>query len=294
LRESERLQTLAEAEARVSEKKRHAMEQEAEGRSALEAATGLAEAKVITAKAGAKKIDATAVREMGLAEAEVINAKGSVTAEVTEKQAQAEAEGHKDKEMASAAGIEARGVAEAKGIEEKARAMKLLHEAGQQHEEFRLKLAKDREVELAAIRIQKDVAEAHSRIVGEALKNANIDIVGGENDFFEKIVRAVGTGKSVDRLVSSSATLADIKQTLFNGDPERFRAQLRQWVADFGVGSEDLKNLTVAALLAKFLASTKDMSLQTLLKSAQAIAKAQGVSEELAVTAISSARPVKA
>ena len=294
LRESERLQTLAEAEARVSEKKRHAMEQEAEGRSALEAATGLAEAKVITAKAGAKKIDATAVREMGLAEAEVINAKGSVTAEVTEKQAQAEAEGHKDKEMASAAGIEARGVAEAKGIEEKARAMKLLHEAGQQHEEFRLKLAKDREVELAAIRIQKDVAEAHSRIVGEALKNANIDIVGGENDFFEKIVRAVGTGKAVDRLVSSSATLADIKETFFNGDPDRFRAQLRQWVTDFGVSSEDLKNLTVAALLAKFLASTKDMSLQTLLKSAQAIAKAQGVSEELAVTAISSARPVKA
>ena len=41
--------------------------------------------------------------------------------------------------------------------------------AGQQHEEFRLRLAKEREVELAAIRVQKDVAEAHSRIVGEAL-----------------------------------------------------------------------------------------------------------------------------
>jgi flotillin len=286
LRDAERMQTLAEAEARVSEKRRHAMEQEAEGRAAQEAAAGLAEAKVITAKAGAKKIDATAVREMGLAEAEVINAKGNVTAEVTEKQAQAEAEGHKDKEMASAAGIEARGVAEAKGIEEKARAMKLLHEAGRQHEEFRLKLAKEREVELAAIRVQKDVAEAHSRIVGEALKHANIDIVGGENDFFEKVVRAVGTGKAVDRLVSNSATLADIKQTFFNGDREHFKTQLRQWVEDFGIGSEDLKNLTVAALLAKLLTSTTDTSLQNLLRSAQAMARANGVSDTPVAAAI--------
>jgi flotillin len=293
LRDAERMQTLAEAEARVSEKKRHAMEQEAEGRAAQEAAAGLAEAKVITAKAGAKKVDATAIREMGLAEAEVINAKGNVTAEVTEKQAQAEAEGHKDKEMASASGIEARGIAEAKGIEEKARAMKLLHEAGQQHEEFRLKLAKDREVELAAIRTQKEIAEAHSKIVGEALKHANIDIVGGENDFFEKVVRAVGNGKAVDRLVSSSATLADIRQTFFNGDPEHFKAQLRQWVTDFGISSEDLKNLTVAALLAKFLTSTKDSSLRNLLKSAQAIARASGVSETPASTVIATTVPVK-
>jgi hypothetical protein len=54
--------------------------------------------------------------------------------------------------------------------------------------------------------------------VGEALKNAKIDIVGGENDFFEKIVRAVGNGKSVDRMVNNSETLSDIKNTFFNGD----------------------------------------------------------------------------
>jgi flotillin len=294
LRDAERLLTLAEAEARASEKKRHAMEQEAEGRAAQEAAAGLAEAKVITAKAGAKKIDATAVREMGLAEAEVINAKGNVTAEVTEKQAQAEAEGHKDKEMASAAGIEARGVAEAKGIEEKAKAMKLLHEAGRQHEEFRLQLAKERDVELAAIRVEKDVAEAHSRIVGEALKHANIDIVGGENDFFEKVVRAVGSGKAVDRLIANSATLSDIKETFFNGDPERFKAQLRQWVKDFGIGSEDLKNLTVAALLARLLASTKDASLRNLLKSAQAMARACGVADVPAAAALVTTPTVEA
>ncbi|HVR35519.1 MAG TPA: hypothetical protein VMS21_06665, partial [Methylomirabilota bacterium] len=286
MREAERLQTLADAEAKASERKRHAMEQGAEGVAAQEAAKGLAEAKVITAKAGAKKVDATAVREMGLAEAEVIKAKGGVQAEVTEQQAEAEAEGIKDKELAAAAGIEARGLAEAKGIEEKARAMKLLHQAGQQHEEFRLKLNKERDVELAEINVQRHIAEAHSGIVGEALKNSKIDIVGGENDFFEKIVRAVGHGKSVDRLVQSSGTLSDIKRTFFNGDPDHFKKQLRQWIKDFGIGTEDLKNLTVAALIAKLMASTKDSSLQALMKSAATLARDSGLSDTPAAAVI--------
>jgi flotillin len=293
LREAERLLTLADAEARASEKKRHAMEQEAEGIAAQSAAPGLAEAKVIIAKAGARKVDAEAVKELGLAEADVLNAKGTITADITEKQAQAEAEGIKDKELASAAGIEARGLAEAKGIEEKARAMKLLHEAGQQHEEFRLQLAKERDVELAAIDVQRDIAQAHSSLVGEALKHAQIDIVGGENDFFEKVVRAVGTGKSIDRLVSHSTTLADVKNTFFNGNPEHFKSQLRRWVQDFGIRSEDLKNLTVAALIARLLTSAKDPALRALLKSAQTLARESGLADNPATIALADTAPSK-
>ncbi len=282
VRDAERIQTIADAEAKASEKKRHAMEQEAEGLAAQEAAQGLAEAKVITAKATAKKADAEGIKAMGLAEADVIKAKGDVTAEVTETQAAAEAEGTKDKELATATGIEAKMLAEAKGIEEKAKAMKLLQATTQQHEEFRLKLAKERDVELAAINVERDIARAHSEVVGEALKNSKIDIVGGENDFFEKIVRAVGTGKSVDRLVANSGTLTDIKKTFFNGDPEYFKGQLRQWVSDFGIKTEDLKNLTVAALLGKLIASTEDNSALSLLKSAQTMAKESRLSDTLA------------
>ena len=275
--EAQRIQTLADAEAKASDKKRHAMEQEAEGTAAQEAAKGLAEAKIITAKAAAKKIDAGAMKEIGLAEAEVIKAKGASTAGVTEQQAEAEAEGVKDRELATAAGIEARGLAEAKAIEEKAKSMKLFQEASQQHEEFRLRLAKDRDIDLAAINVQRHIAEAHSNIVGEALKHSKIDIVGGENDFFQKIVGAVGRGKSVDRLLANSSTLSDVKNAFFNGDPEYFRTQLQKWVKDFNIGSEDLKNLTVAALLAKLIGSTKDGSLQNLLRSAQSMAWESGL-----------------
>lgn len=217
LREAERLETIADAEAKVAEKRRFAAEQEAEGLAAREAAPGLAEAKVIKAKADAKKTEAAAVHEFGRAEAEVEKLKGDAHADVTESQAQAEAEGLKDRELAAAAGIEARGAAEAKAIQQKAEAMKLLHDAGRGHEEYKLRLANERDVALASINVQKEIAEAHSAIVSEALKHAKIDIVGGENDFFEKIVRAVGQGKSVDRMVGSSQTLTDIKRTFFNG-----------------------------------------------------------------------------
>lgn len=293
LLEAEKIQTLADAGAKASEKKRHSMEQEAEGLSAQEAARGLAEAKVITAKADAKKADASANKDVGLAEADVIQAKGSVTANVTEIQAGAEAEGVKDKELAIAAGIEAKALAEAKGIEEKAKAMKLLHAASQQHEEFRLKLSKEKEVELAAIHVQRHIAEANSNIVGEALKNAHIDIVGGENDFFEKIVRAVGSGKSVDRLVDNSATLSDIKTTFFNGDADYFKDQMQKWIKDFGVKTEDLKNLTVAALLARFLASTEDSGIQNLIKSAQKLARENGIADVMAHTVIKPSNETK-
>ena len=281
-RDAERIQTMADAEAKASEKKRHAMEQEAEGLAAQEAAKGLAEAKVITAKAGAKKADAEAVKAMGLAEAEVEQVRGDAHAKVTQTQAEAEAEGTKDKELAVATGIQAKGLAEAKSIEEKAKAMKLLHEAGQQHEEFRLRLNKERDVELAAINVGRDIARSHSEVVGEALKHAKIDIVGGENDFFEKIVRAVGNGKSVDCMVNNSETLSDIKNTFFNGDPDHFKSQLAQWVKDFGIKTEDLKNLTIAGLLGKMIASSKDSGLQSLLKSAHAMAKESGLSDVMA------------
>lgn len=285
-RDAERLQVLADAEAKAAEKKRHALEQEALAIAAKEAAAGLAEAKVITAKAEAKKSEAVAIKEFGLAEAEVTKAKGDVHAEVTQSQAEAEAEGVKEREMAAAAGIEAKGLAEAKAIEEKAKAMKLLHESGQQHEEFRLRLAKERDVELASINIQRDIAQAHSTLVGEALKHANIDIVGGENDFFEKVVRAVGNGKSVDRLVNHSAALTDVKNTFFNGDGDYFKSQLKQWVDDFGISSEDVKNLSIAALLGKLIASTNDSTVKGVMRSALAMLRDKGLAEAPAASVV--------
>ena len=275
VRDAERMQTMADAEAKSADKRRHAAEQEAEGIAAREAAKGLAEARVTIAKAGAKKVDAAAIKEVGIAEADVQKAKGLVLAENTQSQAAAEA-----------AGIESRGTAEAKSIHQKADAMKVLHAAGQEHEEFKLRLAKDRDVELAAIHVQREVAQANAQVVSEALKTAKIDIVGGENDFFEKIVRSIGTGKSIDRAVQNSATLTDIKETFFNGDPERFKTQLRQWVKDFGIPTADLRNLTLAALLGKMAASADDAGLKSTIQSALSLVRERGLDDAKAETVL--------
>jgi flotillin len=159
--------------------------------------------------------------------------------------------------MGEAEVLRAKGEADAKAITQKAEAMKLFEEAGQGHEEFKLRLQKDLDVELAGIDVQRQIAAEQAKVVGEALRSANIDIVGGETQFFDRITNAITTGKVVDRMVDNSKTLDDVKETFFNGDPDYFKSQLATWVADFGVSSEDMKNLSVSALLGKLIGDAK-------------------------------------
>jgi len=153
--------------------------------------------------------------------------------------------------------LRAKGEADAKAIEQKAAAMKLFEEAGQEHEEFKLELDKQKAVELAEIDVQRQIAEQQAVVVGEALKSAKIDIVGGETQFFDRITNAITTGKVVDRTVGNSEVLDDVKETFFNGDPEYFKSQLSTWINDFGVSTEDVKNLSISALLSNLVGTAK-------------------------------------
>jgi flotillin len=276
---AEKIQITADAEAKASEKRNHAMQQEAEGTAAMEAAPGVAEANVVIAMAEAKKADAEAEQALGLAEATVTAKQGEATGIAKAAEGKGEGEAISAKGTAEGAAIEAVKLAEALGKTEMAKAIELFNKASQDHEEFRLQLAKDRDVDLAEIQITKDVAEAQARVVGEALKSANIDIVGGENDFFEKVVKSVIQGRSVDRLMNNSQTLTDVKNTFFNGDPAHFKGQLRTWIQDLGVSSEDVKNLTVATLLTKLMSKADDGGTRSLIRQAQKAAKDTGITD---------------
>jgi len=159
--------------------------------------------------------------------------------------------------------------AEANGIKQKALAMKDFDGPGKEHEEFKLRLLKDKDVELAEIAIQKDIAEAQASVVKEGLQSANIDIVGGESMFFENIVGSITKGKSIDRMVDNSKVLTDVKSTFFDGTPEYFQKQLKSFIAQFNMTSEDIKNLTVSALLGKLMAKADGSSMDTLQKISQ-------------------------
>ena len=220
----------AEAKKEASSKEAESRKIIAEAQAKEEAAIGLSEAEVMVAKAEAQEIQ-------GTKEAAVIERK----AEAMRKEGLAEAEVVREKALA-----------EAKGIEEKATAMKQLDGVGKEHEEFKLQLQKERDIELAHINIQKDIANAQSSVLAEALKSAKIDIVGGETMFFENIVRQVSNSKGFDHLINNSIHATDIKNSLLGPDSNGDLAEkVRQLADKYGISSNDIKNLTVSAALIK-------------------------------------------
>jgi uncharacterized membrane protein YqiK len=193
----------AEAQKEASTKQAEARKILADAKAREDATYGLAEAEVIKAKA-------EALEQEGIAEAIVIEKKAK--AEATGIEAKAEA---KRKEgLMEAEVTKEKALAEAAGIDEKAAAMKKLDGVGKEHEEFKLSLQKEKEVELAKVHIQKDIAEAQAHVLAEALKSADIDIVGGETMFFENIVKQISHAKGFDRLIDESENAKQIKQAI--------------------------------------------------------------------------------
>lgn len=255
----------ADAKKAASQKEAEARKINAEALAAEEATVGLAEADVMKAKAKAKEMEGTtqanvlkinaeaesqaiqmkaeAERIKGLAEAEVIREKGQIDATVTEQ-----------KGLAEAKIIEQKLSSEAKGIEAKANAMKLLDGVGKEHEEFKLKLDQQKEIKLAEIQAQLGIAESQAAVLASALKQAKIDIVGGETKFFDSIINAINKGKSIDRMIGNSENLQAIKGALLGNGDDNLISRVGSFVEHYGISSESVKNLTLSALLSKIYA----------------------------------------
>jgi len=211
-----------------------------------------AEEKVIEAQANQNAAEKNAEAKKTLAAASVKEhaVVGTAEAEVMEIRAVAvEKEG-----TAEAKVMELKYHAEADGIRDKAGAMKEFDAVGKDHEEFKIELNKEKDIELAEIGIRKDIAAEQAKIVGEALKSAKIDIVGGENTFFERLVNSITTGKSIDRAVENSEVLGDLREALLGPDAEAARRQIQEFVSRFGMSSEDIKNLSISGLMLKLIA----------------------------------------
>ena len=50
--------------------------------------------------------------------------------------------------------------------------------------------------------------------------------------------------------------LTDVKNTFFNGDNQYFTTQLQQFAGQFGISFEDVKDLSVAALIGRMITMT--------------------------------------
>ena len=176
------------------------------------------------------------------AKADAIEKQGFIEANIIEKKATA----NKQEGLAQAEVIKEKAYAEAAGITEKAEAMKKLNDAGKEHEEFRLTLAKEKEVELAQISIQKDIAQAQAQVLAEAFKTANIDIVGGDNSFFDNVVRQISAGKGIDKFIQHSENAQLVKDALLNNaDNENIIGKVMNMVEKYKISSVILSDGTI-------------------------------------------------
>lgn len=305
----------AEAQKEASTKQAEARKILADAKAREDATYGLAEAEVIKAKAEALELqgttEAVVIEKKAKAEAVGIEAKaeakkkeGLVEAEVTKEKALASATGEasiiEKTSLAEAKGIEAKAeakrkeglmeaevtkekaLAEATGIEEKATAMKKFDGVGKEHEEFKLALQKEKDVELAQINIQKDIADAQALVLSEALRNADIDIVGGETMFFDNIVKQISNAKGFDRLVNESENATQIKKALLgDGQSEGdLLERIRYYAKMTGISTEDVKNLSIAALILKMQGQVTSDEDKGFLSNLLSMAKSMGLSNK--------------
>jgi len=282
------IKTIKAAEAQKEAAKQKAEEINIEALAHKEASEKEAQARKILAEAQAKE-EAT----VGMSEAQVMHAKadanerqGVVEASIIEKKMKAEAAGMEAKAdakrkdgLAEAAVIKEKAMADAAGIEEKANAMKKLDGVGKEHEEFKLRLDKELQVDLAHINIQKDIADAQAQVIGDALKAAKIDIVGGETMFFDQIIGQITKAKGYDRLVENSSNIQDIKNAILGSDDVKgnLLEKVKEFADKYGVSSEDIKNLTIANLLMHLKERSHDSEEQTLFSNLFNLAKGLGL-----------------
>jgi len=264
---SREMLVLAEAEFEASEKQAQAKIRLAEGIQAEEAAIGLAEAKVLREQMAAK---ATGEEALGMAQAKVKQA----DAIAEEKQAMiavtvkiAEAEAIELRGKAEAESVRQHFQAEADGLKEKFAAMASMDEKTREHEEFRLKVDTAHNETLASIEASREVAALNAEVLGAAVKQAKIDIVGGDGEFFERYMRALSVGKSIDGTINKSEFLQTTLKEHISGK-ENLIADFKEVAAS--IGADDLQNLSVSAFLAQLMSkgNNKDKAkVEALLKS---------------------------
>ena len=193
MHKAKEITTLAEANLTASGMEAEAKKVLAEGIRAEEAASGLAAAEIMRAKGTA---EASATSEVGLAAADVLRAKGT-----------AEASAASEIGLAQAEVTKAQFQAEAKGLVDKFAAMDGMTEDTRAHEEFRMSLEIAFKEAIASIEAGKDIAKENAEVLAVALKEANIDIVGGEEHFFDNFAKSLSIGKAVDGLAGKSEVL---------------------------------------------------------------------------------------
>jgi uncharacterized membrane protein YqiK len=239
----------ADAELEASDKEAKSKMRLAEGTQAQSAAEGLAKARVQEAQALANEKQGMANVRVKEADAAAVEKQGTAEANVMKFKQLAEADGTRARVLAEAAGVQEKLLAEARGITEKAKAMAQLQGATKDHEEFRLRLEKEKQVELEGLHVRKDIAASQAQVLSSALSHAKINIVGGDGQFFDQFIKAVSLSHSFDGAVTQGDSVRHLLKPYLEGD-RSLPEDLKEILSKPGA-TQDAQNLAVAAFLSR-------------------------------------------
>ncbi len=239
---SKEINMMAQAELEAAAKDAEARKKRAEGLQAEQAASGLAEAKVQEARALAMEKEGFAEANVLAAKAEVIEKRGMAEAKVIEEKMAAEAKGAeqvglaeakvaREKLAAEAQGSEEKGLAEAKVVKEKAlaeaagliekfAAMNNMSAEAREFEEFKMNLEAHIKEAMANIEANKHISADQAQVLAKALEHANIDIVGGQGDYFDKLAKGLGAGNALSGFLEKSPVVQSLLEKFLAGNKD--------------------------------------------------------------------------
>jgi len=111
------------------------------------------------------------------------------------------------------------------------------------------------------------VAPAPAPPRGEALRNTKMNIVGGDGAFFDRFVKAVTLGQSVDATLENSESLRWLLKDYISGE-KSLPEDLKEILSRPGLAN-DAQSAALAALLAKLAAGREDSMKDKLLAMAE-------------------------
>lgn len=197
------------AEARGMKEKGLTEAQVMEAKAQAQQQQGLAEAKILeeklAAQARGEEQQAHAKEKLGLADAKIL-----------EEKLAAQARGEGQLGSAQAEVIRQRLKAEADGLTDKFKSMNHLSDTARSHEEFRMRLEKQFEQAMASIEANKEIAREQADVLAAALSKTNIEIVGGDGNFFNTFSKALSLGKAVDGFMDKSSFAKENVEKLIN------------------------------------------------------------------------------
>ncbi|WP_369309321.1 hypothetical protein [Providencia rettgeri] len=235
------------AEARGLKEKGLTEAQVMEAKAKAEQQQGFAEAKILeeklAAQARGEEQQANAKEKLGLADAKVL-----------EEKLAAQARGEGQLGSAQAEVIRQRLKAEADGLTDKFKSMDHLSDTARSHEEFRMRLEKEFEQAMASIEANKEIAREQADVLAAALSKTNIEIVGGDGNFFNTFSKALSLGKAVDGFMDKSSFAKENVEKLINRSKEDKKIDIAALLKNPEV--QDLINGFMAAKGAGQLAKT--------------------------------------